>query len=74
MWEEKSICAYIAIRSKCGFNNMKKISDMTRAYEMIEKLKAGREMGSGRLIELTTKFYALHLADCESVADFSGQL
>jgi hypothetical protein len=41
---------------------------------MIEKLKSGREMGSGRLIELTTRFYALHLADCESVADFSGQL
>ena len=74
MWEEKSIRAYMAIRSKCGFNNIKKISDMIRAYEMIKKLKAGREMGSGRLIELTTKFYALHLADCESVADFSGQL
>jgi len=66
VWEEKSICAYIAIRSKYGFNNMKKISDMTRAYEMIEKLKAGREMGSGRLIKLTIKFYALYLADCES--------
>ena len=66
MWEEKSIRAYMAIRSKCGFNNMKKISDMTRAYEMIEKLKAGREMGSGRLIKLTIKFYALYLADCES--------
>jgi len=47
---------------------------MIKAYEMIEKLKAGREMGSSRLIELTTKFYTLHLADYESVADFSGQL
>jgi hypothetical protein len=74
VWEEKSIRACMAIRSKCGFNNVKKIGDMTRAYEMIEKLKAGREMGSSRLIELTTKFYALHLADCESVADFSSQL
>ena len=74
MWEEKSICAYIAIRSKCGFNNMKKISDMTRAYEMIEKLKAGREMGSGRLIKLTIKFYALHLVNYKSITDFSGQL
>jgi hypothetical protein len=64
----------MAIRSKCGFNNVKKIGDMTRAYKIIEKLKAGHEMGSGRLIELTTKFYALHLADYESVADFSGQL
>ena len=74
MWEEKSIRAYMAIRSKCGCKNVEKISDMTRVYEMIEKLKAGREMGSSRLIELTTKFYTLHLADCESVADFSGQL
>jgi hypothetical protein len=53
---------------------LKKIGEMTRAYEIVEKLKAGREMGSGRLIELTTKFYALHLTDYESVADFSGQL
>jgi hypothetical protein len=74
VWEEKSIRACMAIRSKVGFNNLKKIGEMTRAYEMVKKLKAGREMGSGRLIELTTKFYALHLADCESMADFSGQL
>lgn len=74
VWEEKSIRACMAIRSKCAFNNVKKTDGMTRAYQMIEKLKSGREMGSGRLIELTTRFYALHLADCESVADFSGQL
>jgi hypothetical protein len=74
VWDEKSIRACMAIRSKVGFNNLKKIGEMTRAYEMVEKLKAGREMGSGRLIELTTKFYALHLADCDSIADFSGQL
>jgi hypothetical protein len=64
----------MAIRSKCAFNNVKKIDGMTRAYQMVDKLKSGREMGSGRLIELTTRFYALHLTDCESVADFSGQL
>jgi hypothetical protein len=74
LWDEKSIRACMAIRSKCGFNNVKKIESMKRAYQMIEKLHSGREMGSGRLIELTTRFYALHLADCESVADFSGQL
>jgi hypothetical protein len=43
-------------------------------YEMIDVLRAGREMGSGKLMELTTRFYGLHLSDCESVADFSGQL
>ncbi|KAE9372962.1 hypothetical protein N431DRAFT_439909 [Stipitochalara longipes BDJ] len=31
-------------------------------------------MGSGKLMELTTRFYALYLADCKSIADFSGQL
>jgi hypothetical protein len=41
---------------------------------MIDKLYSGREMGSRRLIKLTTRFYALYLADYESVADFSGQL
>jgi hypothetical protein len=74
LWDEKSIRACMAIRSKCGFNNVKKIENMMRAYQMIDKLHSGREMGSGRLIELTTRFYALHLADCDSVADFSGQL
>ena len=39
---------------------------------MLDVLWAGREKGSRKLIELTTRFYALHLADCKSVADFSG--
>jgi hypothetical protein len=72
VWDKKLICAYMAIRSKVGFNNLKKISEIIRAYEMVEKLKAGCEMGSGWLIELTIKFYALYLADCDSIADFSG--
>jgi hypothetical protein len=74
LWDEKSSRACMAIRSKCGFNNMQKGQEMKRAYQMIDKLRSGREMGSGRLFDLTTRFYALHLADCESVADFSGQL
>jgi hypothetical protein len=47
---------------------------MTRVYQIIKKLKSGRKIGSGRLIELTIQFYALYLADYESMADFLGQL
>ena len=41
---------------------------------MVEKLKAGREIGSSRLIKLTTKFYTLYLVDYNSITDFSNQL
>jgi hypothetical protein len=41
---------------------------------MVEKLKAGHEIGSSRLIKLTIKFYALYLTDYNSIADFSSQL
>jgi len=47
---------------------------MIRVYEMVKKLKIGCEMGSGRLIKLIIKFYALYLTDCNSITDFSGQL
>ena len=47
---------------------------MIRAYEIVKKLKAGREIGSDWLIELTIKFYALYFADYNSIADFSNQL
>jgi hypothetical protein len=39
---------------------------------MLDVLRASREKGSGKLMELTTRFYALHLADYKSIADFSG--
>jgi len=45
---------------------------MTRVYEIVKKLKAGREIGSSRLIKLITKFYALYLTDYNSIADFSS--
>jgi hypothetical protein len=45
---------------------------MIRAYEIVKKLKAGREMGSSRLIKLIIKFYTLYLTDYKSIADFSG--
>ena len=64
----------MAIRSKYGFNNIKKINNMTKVYEMIEKLKAGREIGFSRLIELIIKFYTLHFVDYESMTDFFSQL
>lgn len=73
-WNERQARACMAIRSKCGFNNYQKVKPKIRVYHMIDVLRAGREMGSGKLMELTTRFYALHLADCESIADFSGQL
>jgi hypothetical protein len=41
---------------------------------MVNKLRAGREMGSRRLIELTTCFYRLYLIDYKSILDFLGQL
>jgi hypothetical protein len=62
----------MAIQSKCGFNNFKKVKHLTRVYKMVNILCAGREMGSRKLIELTTRFYGLHFLDYESIADFSG--
>jgi hypothetical protein len=62
----------MAIRSKCGYNNYQKVKSKTRVYQMLDVLRASREKGSGKLMELTTRFYALYLADCKSVADFSG--
>ena len=41
---------------------------------MVDKLQAGHEMGSRRLIELITYFYRLYLIDCKSILDFLGQL
>jgi len=46
---------------------------MTKVYEMIEKLKAGREISSGRFIKLIIKFYTLYFADYKSMTDFSSQ-
>jgi len=74
VWKEKSIRTYIIIRSKYGFNNIKKISDMIKAYEIIKKLKAGRKISSSRLIELIIKFYTLHFVDYKSMTDFFSQL
>jgi len=73
-WEEKQGKACMAIRSKCGYNNFQKIKAEKRAYKMLAILRSGRSTGAGKLIELTTRFYGLTLADCKSVADFSGSL
>lgn len=74
IWKEKQLRACMGIRSKCEYNNSQKISPFNRVYQVLEVLKAGRESGSGKLMELTTRFYALNLADCKSMSDFSGQL
>jgi hypothetical protein len=47
---------------------------MKRAWQMVNKLRAGHKMGSRQLMELTICFYGLHLVDCESILDFLGQL
>jgi len=41
---------------------------------MLNVLKAGRSAGAGKLIELTNKFFSVHLADCIDISDFAGQL
>jgi hypothetical protein len=64
----------MAIRSKCAFNNVKKIDSMIRVYQIVDKLKSGREISFRRLIELITRFYTFYFTDYESIADFSNQL
>jgi hypothetical protein len=71
-WEEKQERAYITIRSKYGYNNYQKIKALNRVYKILDILRKGRSTSAGKLIELTTKFYALTLADYNSIADFSG--
>jgi hypothetical protein len=73
-WIEKQSRVCMAVRSKCEYLNFSKVKERTRVYQMLDILKAGRETGSGKLMELTTRFYSLYLADCTSVADFSAQL
>ena len=73
-WTEKQSRVCMAVRSKCEYLNFSKVKERTRVYQMLDILKAGRETGSGKLMELITRFYSLYLADCTSVADFSAQL
>jgi hypothetical protein len=74
IWSEKQARACMAVRSKCEYNNYQKIKSKDRVFQMLDVLRAGRETGSGKLMELTGRFYALHLADYKSISDFSGQL
>jgi hypothetical protein len=41
---------------------------------MLTVLRAGRTAGAGRLIDLTTRFYAVTLSDCKDVTELSGTL
>ena len=74
MWTEKQSRVCMAVRSKCEFLNFSKVKEKTGVYQMLDMLKAGRETGSRKLMELTTRFYSLYLADYTSIADFSAQL
>jgi hypothetical protein len=53
---------------------MKKIDNMTKVYQIVDKLKSGREISFKRLIKLTTRFYTFYFTDYESIADFFNQL
>jgi len=46
---------------------------MIKIYEIIKKLKAGREINFNRLIEFIIKFYTLHFVDYKSITDFFNQ-
>jgi hypothetical protein len=72
VWDKKLIYIYMAIRSKVGFNNLKKISKIIRVYKIVEKLKAGYKIGSSQFIKLIIKFYTLYLTNCKSIANFSS--
>jgi hypothetical protein len=69
---EKQGKACMAIRSKCGYNNYQKVKALCWVYNILDVLWSGRSTGAGKLIELTTRFYSLTLADYKSIADFSG--
>jgi hypothetical protein len=60
------------ICSKYRYNNYQKIKTLNRVYNMLDMLCRGRSTGAGKLIELTTKFYALIFADYKSITDFSS--
>jgi hypothetical protein len=64
----------MVIRSKYRYNNYQKIKTLNRIYKILDILRKRRSTSTGKLIELTTKFYAFILADYKSIADFSSQL
>lgn len=74
LWSEKQARGCMAIRNRCGYNEYKKVHDKTRVYDMLDTLKTGRTGGAGRLIDLTTKFYAVTLAECKDVTELSATL
>jgi hypothetical protein len=71
-WEKKQKRAYIAIRFKYKYNNYQKIKTLNKVYKILDIFCKGRSTSTRKLIELTTKFYALILVDYKSIADFSS--
>jgi hypothetical protein len=74
VWEEQQRRGCSAIKNRCGYNNWKKVETLNRVYQMLDTLRLGRSTGAGKLIDLTTRFYALTLAECKNISDFSNQL
>jgi hypothetical protein len=51
-----------------------KIQGKAHVYDMLDTLKAGRTGGAGKLIDLTSKFYAVTLAEYKDVTELSSTL
>jgi hypothetical protein len=73
-WEEKQSRGCMAIRNRCGYNQFVKVQGKTTVYEMMDTLRAGKSSGAGKLIDLTSRFYAVNLSDCKDVTDLSNTL
>jgi hypothetical protein len=73
-WEKKQEQAYIIIRSKYRYNNYQKIKTLNKVYKILDILRKRRSISTGKLIELTTKFYTFIFADYKNITDFSSQL
>jgi hypothetical protein len=43
---------------------------LNKVYQMLDILRKGRSISTGKLIKLTTKFYTFILADYKSINDF----
>jgi hypothetical protein len=74
IWKEKQRRGCKPVQNRCGYNQYKKIQSLTTVYEMMAALQAGKSTGSGKLIDLTSRFYAVNLSDCKNVTELSSTL
>jgi hypothetical protein len=62
----------MAIRNRCGYNQFVKVQGKTTIYEMMDTLRSRKSSGAGKLIDLTSRFYAVNLSDCKDVTELSN--